>query len=103
MSLTPLYSVVVPTCGRVALFRETLACIAKQTYSRIELLVPDDSPQADDREQIRRAVEGFQAETGHSAKYIFSGARLYQAANTCLLYTSPSPRDGLLSRMPSSA
>ena len=26
-----------------------------------------------------------------------------QANNTCLLYTSPSPRDGLLSRMPSSA
>ena len=24
-------------------------------------------------------------------------------ANACLLYTSPSPRDGLLSRMPSSA
>ena len=23
--------------------------------------------------------------------------------STCLLYTSPSPRDGLLSRMPSSA
>ena len=27
----------------------------------------------------------------------------YQALDTCLLYTSPSPRDGLLSRMPSSA
>src|SRR5680860_440432 len=26
-----------------------------------------------------------------------------QSANPCLLYTSPSPRDGLLSRMPSSA
>ena len=26
-----------------------------------------------------------------------------RAAGTCLLYTSPSPRDGLLSRMPSSA
>ena len=25
------------------------------------------------------------------------------SSNTCLLYTSPSPRDGLLSRMPSSA
>ena len=25
------------------------------------------------------------------------------AVNTCLLYTSPSPRDRLLSRMPSSA
>ena len=24
-------------------------------------------------------------------------------SNSCLLYTSPSPRDGLLSRMPSSA
>ena len=29
------------------------------------------------------------------------GARLLH--RTCLLYTSPSPRDGLLSRMPSSA
>ena len=27
----------------------------------------------------------------------------YEALNICLLYTSPSPRDGLLSRMPSSA
>ena len=26
-----------------------------------------------------------------------------EGANSCLLYTSPSPRDGLLSRMPSSA
>ena len=26
-----------------------------------------------------------------------------QSTLTCLLYTSPSPRDGLLSRMPSSA
>ena len=28
---------------------------------------------------------------------------LQSADSTCLLYTSPSPRDGLLSRMPSSA
>ena len=28
---------------------------------------------------------------------------LMAVANPCLLYTSPSPRDGLLSRMPSSA
>ena len=27
----------------------------------------------------------------------------YEAYTGCLLYTSPSPRDGLLSRMPSSA
>ena len=29
--------------------------------------------------------------------------RGFGAFSTCLLYTSPSPRDGLLSRMPSSA
>ena len=28
---------------------------------------------------------------------------LKKIKDTCLLYTSPSPRDGLLSRMPSSA
>ena len=30
-------------------------------------------------------------------------ANLFSCTKTCLLYTSPSPRDGLLSRMPSSA
>ena len=29
--------------------------------------------------------------------------KLQNRFNGCLLYTSPSPRDGLLSRMPSSA
>ena len=33
-------------------------------------------------------------------KYVENGTRHDQI---CLLYTSPSPRDGLLSRMPSSA
>ena len=33
-------------------------------------------------------------------KWLRRGA---QPSDTCLLYTSPSPRDGLLSRMPSSA
>ena len=28
---------------------------------------------------------------------------IWNETNSCLLYTSPSPRDGLLSRMPSSA
>ena len=32
-----------------------------------------------------------------------SGTRGKSIQSTCLLYTSPSPRDGLLSRMPSSA
>ena len=32
-----------------------------------------------------------------------SHSNVATVTNTCLLYTSPSPRDGLLSRMPSSA
>ena len=32
-----------------------------------------------------------------------AGVIINPGAYTCLLYTSPSPRDGLLSRMPSSA
>ena len=32
-----------------------------------------------------------------------NGLRLLNRYDVCLLYTSPSPRDGLLSRMPSSA
>ena len=31
------------------------------------------------------------------------GKRYLDCLSACLLYTSPSPRDGLLSRMPSSA
>ena len=33
----------------------------------------------------------------------FLPAKLIPVSQICLLYTSPSPRDGLLSRMPSSA
>ena len=34
---------------------------------------------------------------------IDGGPAQLSVVSTCLLYTSPSPRDGLLSRMPSSA
>ena len=36
-------------------------------------------------------------------EFIEAVERLAERAGICLLYTSPSPRDGLLSRMPSSA
>ena len=35
--------------------------------------------------------------------YVAAALLLFGGFKTCLLYTSPSPRDGLLSRMPSSA
>ena len=40
---------------------------------------------------------------GVSKFNVVTGVQSKAKANACLLYTSPSPRDGLLSRMPSSA
>ena len=45
------------------------------------------------------AIRAFSIPAGLS---LFIGSMMLRFG-TCLLYTSPSPRDGLLSRMPSSA
>ena len=41
--------------------------------------------------------------TYESSWIIDTAIRIFRVFQDCLLYTSPSPRDGLLSRMPSSA
>src|SRR5680860_1789791 len=51
---------------------------------------------------------GQRGDTLRSVQYLVASALRNQEmeltrVNVCLLYTSPSPRDGLLSRMPSSA
>ena len=38
-----------------------------------------------------------------TVKKVLGNGRVVVVFKGCLLYTSPSPRDGLLSRMPSSA
>ena len=48
---------------------------------------------------IVRAMKDF----SHMGEKTFTPTDLGPLVETCLLYTSPSPRDGLLSRMPSSA
>ena len=52
---------------------------------------------------LEKEVEGAVVEFGCYIGTTSLPIRRYLDANTCLLYTSPSPRDGLLSRMPSSA
>ena len=60
---------------------------------------------------IAAVVGGVSAASGHRDQdtTLFIEAEFVDASNNqtvakvCLLYTSPSPRDGLLSRMPSSA
>ena len=45
----------------------------------------------------------FQTEFQDARTFNFHPGQRQALLNVCLLYTSPSPRDGLLSRMPSSA
>ena len=47
---------------------------------------------------VGRGSRGWE---NHSIETFLEAAHAW--AESCLLYTSPSPRDGLLSRMPSSA
>ena len=48
-------------------------------------------------------IASFIAESGMKVLLIDLDAQANASSGLCLLYTSPSPRDGLLSRMPSSA
>ena len=52
------------------------------------------------RKRFRRNPETTSRNTLKMSGFVCRAATLYE---DCLLYTSPSPRDGLLSRMPSSA
>ena len=49
------------------------------------------------------ALDKIKTKNNEDPLKIFNTAISNVKPNICLLYTSPSPRDGLLSRMPSSA
>ena len=56
--------------------------------------------------KLRRAQDAAEASRPYSERFnsvLASLAASVGSSEGCLLYTSPSPRDGLLSRMPSSA
>ena len=64
-----------------------------------QLLVLRESEHADYRMEIWNAEGGEVEMCGNGIRAFFK----YIRDRGCLLYTSPSPRDGLLARMPSSA
>ena len=83
--------------NRVLLKREDLQPVfsfkLRGAYNKISGLSPD---------LLEKGV--ICASAGNHAQGVALAAqRLGAKATICLLYTSPSPRDGLLSRMPSSA
>ena len=78
------------------LFHLTAAEIAEEEalFVEIKRLEQNGRKYRADRDDLMRVIMGLDSGL----------VRLDQeSAETCLLYTSPSPRDGLLSRMPSSA
>lgn len=74
-------SVVVPTHGRVNLFKETLQCLACQTSKEFEIIITDDSNLEEERNEIKEVISNFQNKD-INIKYIFTEPNLYQAKNT---------------------
>ena len=57
----------------------------------------------DEKSVSNKDIVDFINEKDLSKKELAEIYEILHENNICLLYTSPSPRDGLLSRMPSSA
>ena len=76
-------SVIVPTHGRVDLFKETLASLIKQTSKEFEVIVTDDSDKLEDQNAIKRLIDAAISESHDlRIKYIFTKSNLLQAKNT---------------------
>ena len=69
---------------------ERLVELVKQHIADQGYFITDEKPTSRERAQHDRII-------------MFKSRKSYKAFRTCLLYTSPSPRDATLSRMPSSA
>ena len=91
---------------------EQLVSISKEESSEhLTLVATEAIRRSTNQEEIKKVIEEKFAHKLHvlsgqqEAELIADGVRFDPLikGETCLLYTSPSPRDGLLSRMPSSA
>ena len=67
------------------------------------LVVPDEQVLADLSIEANHRAAHVQEDTAWTKDDILASFNKHSKYISCLLYTSPSPRDGLLSRMPSSA
>ena len=86
---------------------------SKLTLSEFLLKQLNDLSLANKEMQISTLIIGCIDESGELTEdvsqieeisnYAYSEVEIENSLKNCLLYTSPSPRDGLLSRMPSSA
>ena len=91
-------------------FQQQAMNYERATWSFILSLLKDDGAQSsgprsntknDLKERLRSFYAAFEEVYKSQTGWLINDPQLQE--NFCLLYTSPSPRDGLLSRMPSSA
>ena len=89
-----------------------IAATAYSTPRRLTLFMsglPEKAPDINEERKGPRidapqqAVDGFLRSVDLNLDQLESKLKNKAACIVCLLYTSPSPRDGLLARMPSSA
>ena len=104
-------AVLIPTINNADELDIVLERLSKQTYSDFEVIIAD-SKSKDHTKQVceKYGATWIEDPSRNRADACNFALRqmdhelvLFTDDDTCLLYTSPSPRDGLLSRMPSSA
>ena len=84
----------------LAIFWPLVSAQAQQTADAGVITIESDLQSADNGTGVITASGNVRLV--HAGRGLVATSRQAQYF-TCLLYTSPSPRDGLLSRMPSSA
>ena len=77
--------------------------VYEQSASTLNLLRAFAQGGLADLTKVHSWVTEFLSGTPQAERFQELAGRIEESLNFCLLYTSPSPRDGLLSRMPSSA
>ena len=79
----------------------------RDAFPAVDFYIPPEDIIKIEKDRVERGhLNLIHHKTGFKADIYFVGQDklcIWAIDNACLLYTSPSPRDGLLSRMPSSA
>ena len=96
------YQYIAGSSGGTDVFTYTLYDGTATTTATLTITV-NSAPVAADNTGIVNEDGTLTVSDGASANSITTAAITYDANDICLLYTSPSPRDATLSRMPSSA
>ena len=83
--------------------REQCPWDRKQTFESLRHLTIEETYELSES-LLKGSSDDIKSELGDLLLHIVFYAKIgSEQSSFCLLYTSPSPRDGLLSRMPSSA